>query len=105
MCAAAITKELSRTYPGVEVVSCPSWMQAARYLGRASAVVIDWALPDGVSAVSCGAIDRLKRAGIPYMIWTANPADVPPGTGTVITKGDAGGLAEAIESLRSSVIA
>lgn len=97
----AMQKLLAHALAGVLgdvlLVTHDTMMSAAADVPNASGVIIDWRLADGVTASDAGAVRLLRRRGIPFVVFTGSPNDVPDDIGCpVIDKSEIGRLVELV---------
>jgi len=95
-------RELCRRFvlqvdPHAVVECCDSLMDAARYLGNARLVILDWHLK-GMTAEEPGVFAMLKKCHIPHFVWTSSETvtglDCP-----VVVKGNTRKFRELAEEL------
>jgi len=96
-CMQLLRETLRNRLPEVEIVEASSWMQASPHIMDAKFVVIDWTLPDGVTAIDCGALELLDKLKIKHLIFTAFSPSVPNVNCPVVDKSNVDLVCDIIE--------
>ena len=82
-----------------QVTVCETWMSAIPHIASADCVVIDWLLSGGPNAEECGALDLLKKKGIPHLLWTGMEKEALPELSCPVVRKDSD-FTELIDALK-----